>query len=220
VSRSAAIDPDGDGHVAGVDVGARELHAAKLDLDGVVLGTATLAADDPAGVARWLAGAAMVAIDAPEAPSTAPHADDSSLAPKFRTARCAEIELGRRHRSWVSWATPASPPFPGWMETGFGVFEELRSLGPELLEVYPHAGFRELAGRRRVARKQTASGRRERAGLLARAGIGGPDLAALSHHELDALMAAAIALERFRGSARRITCGHDGSAIWFPAAAG
>jgi hypothetical protein len=103
------------------------------------------------------------------------------------------------------------------MESGFRAFEALRRPGgPELLEVYPHAGFRELAGGRRVGSKRTAAGRRQRAELLARAGLAADGVEALSHDLIDALLAAVTARDRARGRARRVTCGHDGSAIWLP----
>jgi predicted nuclease with RNAse H fold len=229
---------------AGIDVGERRLHCAVVDAGGRILDFATLPAGDPGALLTWCEGAGVVAIDAPEAPSTAPHADDRELAPKFRAARCAEVELGRRHGSWVPWVAPSGPPFPPWMETGFEAFRALRSgrEHPEVLEVYPHAAFRELARGRRLARKQTRPGRSERSDLLARAGLSGSALAplaaapagdpvppsdrarhvpstapfSLSHDLLDALAAALVALDRFRRRARRVTCGHDGSAIWLP----
>jgi predicted nuclease with RNAse H fold len=207
------------GRLVGVDVGARTLHCARIDSSGVSLDHAVLSADDRGALARWCAGAAVVAIDAPETPSAAPHADDCTLAPKFRAARCAEIELGRRHGVWVSWVAPRKPPFAGWMESGFRAFEALRLPGgPELLEVYPHAGFRQLAGGRPLASKRSAAGRRQRADLLAQVGLAGDGVEALSHDLIDALIAAVTARDRARGHARRVTCDHDGSAIWLPAA--
>jgi predicted nuclease with RNAse H fold len=207
------------GGLVGVDVGARTLHCAGIEASGALADIALLPADEPGALARWCAGAAVVAIDAPESPSTAPHADDADLAPKFRPARCAEIELGRRHGIWVSWVAPGEPPFPGWMESGFRAFRALRVAGgPELLEVYPYAGFRELAGGRPPASKRSAAGRRERAALLAQAGLPGSGVAELSHDLIDALIAALIARDRAGGRARRVTCGHDGSAIWLPSA--
>jgi len=198
----------------GIDVGARELHCAALDGSGTMLAHAVVPAHDAAALASWCAPAAAIAIDAPEAPSTAPHADREGLSPKFRAARCAEIELGYRHGSWVSWTTPRAPPFPGWMQTGFAAFAALRVPGgPELLEVYPFAAFRELARGVRLAKKQAVAGRRQRARLLGCAGVRGEDLDSLSHHMLDALVAAVVARDR----ARPVTCGHDGSRIWLPA---
>jgi predicted nuclease with RNAse H fold len=206
------------GPFVGIDVGARWLHCAALDEHGHVLDRATLPAEERAVLAAWCDTAQVVAIDAPEAPSTTPHAAGTELAPKFRAARCAEIALGREHGIWVPWVAPAAPPFPAWMETGFAVYRALgRPGGPLLAEVYPYAGFLELADGRRPARKQTAAGRAQRAGLLARAGVRGAVFNALSHDELDALLAALIAMQRSRGLARRVSCGHDDSAIWLPA---
>jgi predicted nuclease with RNAse H fold len=203
---------------AGIDVGARELHCAVVDAAGRILDCTTLPAGDHSMLLDACDGVTVVAIDAPRAPSTMPHADSTDLAPKFRAARCAEIELGRSHGSWVSWVAPSCPPFPGWMETGFAVFETLRRGDrAELLEVYPHAAFRDLTRGRRLPRKQTPAGRRERAELLARAGLRqAPDPPPPSHDILDALAAALVALDRFRGRARRVSCGHDDSAIWLP----
>lgn len=239
------------GRFAGIDVGERRLHGALVDADGRILDCAILPAGDPDALVGWCHDARVVAVDAPEAPSTAPHADSTELAPKFRAARCAEIELGRGHGSWVSWVTPSRPTFPRWMEIGFGVHRALgRSRRAEALEVYPHAAFRELAGGRRLPRKRSEAGRRERAELLARAGLRGGALASPedartggalappapgeildplapppphdalapppSHDVLDALAATLVALDRSRGRARRVGCGHDDSAIWLP----
>lgn len=243
------------GRFAGIDVGERRLHGALVDADGRILDCAILPAGDPDALVGWCHDARVVAVDAPEAPSTAPHADSTELAPKFRAARCAEIELGRGHGSWVSWVTPSGPTFPRWIEIGFAVFRALGRLArAEALEVYPHAAFRELAGGRRLPRKRSEAGRRERAELLARAGLRGGALASPedartggalappapgeiidplapppphdalapppSHDVLDALAAALVALDRSRGRASRASCGHDGSAIWLPAALG
>lgn len=205
------------GRFVGIDVGARTLHCASIKGSGTPPDRALLPAEDAAALARWCAGAAAVAIDAPEAPSTAPHSGDARLAPKFRGARCAEIELGRRYGSWVSWVAPQRPPFPAWMEAGFRAFATLRAAGAsELLEVYPHACFRELAGGRRLARKQTRAGRSARADLLAAAGVSVDGAQERSHDVLDALVAALTARDWSRGRARRVTCGHDESAIWLP----
>jgi predicted nuclease with RNAse H fold len=203
---------------AGIDVGATTLYCAAVADGGAVVDVAALPAGDADALRRWCAGATAIAIDAPDAPSTAPHAGDTTLAPKFRRSRCAEIELGRRHGSWVSWTTPAEPPFPGWMEAGFAAYDALRGAGaPVVIEVYPFAGFRALAGGRRLAKKQSTAGRLERADLLAGVGVSGAALSSRSHDELDALVAAVVARDRARGEAAGVTCGHDGSAIWLPA---
>src|SRR4051794_15523956 len=81
------------GTVVGIDVGAAALHCVALDRDGRVAGARVVSAADVRDLPRLLAGAAVVALDAPAAPSTLPHRDDASLAPKFRAARCAEVAL-------------------------------------------------------------------------------------------------------------------------------
>ena len=222
---------------AGIDVGERRLHCAVVDEGGRILECTTRPAGDLEALVAWCDGVSVVAIDAPQAASGLPHAGSTELPPKFRAARCGEIELGRRHGSWVSWVAPSGPPFPRWMEVGFEAFTRLGQLrGTELLEVYPHAAFRELAGGRRPPRKQSEAGRLERSELLRRAGLRGnasasaPHRSTLasselapaasaptrSHHVLDALAAALVALDRFRGRAVRVSCGHDDSAIWLP----
>jgi predicted nuclease with RNAse H fold len=201
----------------GIDVGARLLHCAALNADGRILDSAVLAADDRALLRAWCADATVVAVDAPEGPSTAPHAGDAGLSPKFRAARCAEIELGRRHGCWVPWVAPRAAPFPSWMQSGFAVYEAVGGEGgPQLIEVYPYAGFTVLAGER-LPRKQSAAGRQARAELLARAGVKEERHTPRSHDTLDALMAALVARDCGAGRARAVSCGHDGSAIWLPA---
>jgi predicted nuclease with RNAse H fold len=213
------------GRFAGIDVGERRLHGALVDASGHILDCTILPAGNPEALVDWCGDARFVAVDAPQAPSTAPHAGGAELAPKFRAARCAEIELGLSHGSWVAWVAPGGAPFPRWMEVGFAVFRALGRLArAEALEVYPHAAFRELAGGRRLPRKRSQAGRRERAELLARAGLKGAALAPPQdavapvppHDVLDSLAAALVALDRSRGRARRVGCGHDDSAIWLP----
>jgi predicted nuclease with RNAse H fold len=193
----------------GIDVGARRLDAAAVNLDGVVIDVAAFDASDASAAAAWCRGADVVAIDAPQRLSDAPHANDVGLAPKFRTARCAEIDLGRRHRLWVPWTTPtADAPLPGWMASGMALFAALQGA----IEVFPYAAFHVLAGAR-LAPKQTPAGRAARARLL------GLPLDRHSHHVLDALIAARTARDHALGQAVAVTCGHDGSAIWLPVVA-
>ncbi len=199
----------------GIDVGARRLDAVALASDGRVLATAVLAADDLAAVVDWTYGAAAVAVDAPDLWSTAPHADDEALPPKFRSARCAEIGLGRLAGIWVPWTTPVERAPSTWIDAGVKLWAALRAAAHEPLEVYPHAIFRVLNGGRRPAKKQTVAGRHERRRLLRKAGVATrPDC---THDVLDATAAALVALHYAGGVARAVTCGHDGSAIWLPA---
>lgn len=167
-------------------------------------------------VRETLESAHVVAIDAPAALSTTPHADDETLSPKFRSARCAEIALGREHRIWVPWVTPTVDQIlPPWMDVGLQIFELTKSCGVEAVEVFPHAGFRILADGR-VPPKLTAAGLRVRAELLRGRGVVIEALEMWSHDCLDAALAALVAHDVAQGTALRVGCGHDASAIWLP----
>jgi predicted nuclease with RNAse H fold len=198
----------------GIDVGAERLHCVVLEADGRIADARILRADDLDGLRSLAAGASVTAIDAPAAPSTAPHAGDVSLSPKFRPARCAEIELGRLRRIWVPWVTPVSGPFPAWMLVGFTLFDALQDR-PNVVETYPHAVFRTLAAGP-VRPKRAADGIAARVALLEAAGVRESRLGMWSHDSLDAVAAAVTARGVLDGSAVGVTCGHDGSAIWLP----
>ena len=225
----------------GVDVGLQRLHAVAIDATGDVLWADAFAPDE---AVEHLRGAAGVAVDSPGDWSTAPHAGDETVAPKFRLGRCGEIDLGRRYRLWVPWPTPPEPAPGTWMATGIAVFAALRAAGHDPVEAYPYAGFRLLAGER-LPKKTTREGRAVRARLLQAEGIDVNVDAALdlhdrdsealglrgrerpqrsgdmglerSHDFLDAALNALVARQRALGEARVATCGHDGSAIWLPA---
>jgi predicted nuclease with RNAse H fold len=203
-------------NVAGIDVGARRLDAVAVDDEGRVLDSVVVPAADVEGLVAWVRGAGAVAVDAPDAWSTAPHAGDEDLAPKFRSARCAEIGLGRVEGIWVPWTTPVEAAPGTWIDVGVCLFAALRDAGHRPLEVFPHATFRVLGGGRRPPQKQTVEGVRTRAALLRAAGVSAPAMASWGHDALDAASAALVALHHARGTARAVTCGHDGSAIWLP----
>ena len=203
--------------VVGIDVGARRLDAVTLDGEGQVVDTVAFPAGDVEGLLAWVAGPRTVAVDAPDAWSRAPHAADDGLAPKFRSARCAEIGLGRMEGIWVPWTTPVEGAPGTWIHVGVRLFAALRKAGHQPLEVFPHATFRVLAGGRRPPKKQTVEGVRARTRLLRAAGVAAPAMASWTHDVLDAAAAALVALHHTRGTARAVTCGHDGSAIWLPA---
>jgi predicted nuclease with RNAse H fold len=202
-----------DTSYVGVDVGAKRLHAVAIDRQGTVNDVRTLASDEADVLVASCAGASAVAIDAPSTLSRAPHAE-AMLSRKFQRARCAEIALGRLYGIWVPWVTPEAEP-PAWMAVGIDLFRRLGEAGVPALEVYPYAGFRVLAGGR-LAPKSSLEGLRQRAALLAVAGLEPSHVEAWSHDALDALLAAAIARDWALGRAREVTCGHDGSAIWLP----
>jgi predicted nuclease with RNAse H fold len=198
----------------GIDVGAERLHCVVLGAGGRVVEARVLRADDLEGVRSLAATVMAIAIDAPAAPSTAPHASDASLSAKFRPARCAEIGLGRLRRLWVPWVTPVAGPFPAWMAVGFTLFEALRER-PNVVETYPHAVFRTLAAGP-VRPKRAADGIAARVALLEAAGVREPRLGMWSHDGLDAVAAAVAARGVLDSSSIGVTCGHDGSAIWLP----
>jgi predicted nuclease with RNAse H fold len=203
--------------VVGIDVGARRLDAVALDYEGRVLDTAVFPSTEVSRLLDWAVGASGVAVDAPDAWSTAPHADDDGLPPKFRSARCCEIALGRSEGIWVPWTTPVVAAPGTWIAVGVRLFAALRDAGHRPLEVFPHATFRVLAGGRRPPKKQTVEGLRARTSMLRAAGVSGPMIATWTHDAVDAASAALVALHHTRGTARAVTCGHDRSAIWLPA---
>lgn len=85
----------------------------------------------------------------------------------------------------------------------------------DVIEVYPHACFRVLAGKK-LASKQTAAGTAERVSLLQEAGLEIQGLEMWSHDSLDAAVAALVAQRKSIGSATAVSCGHDDSAMWLP----
>jgi predicted nuclease with RNAse H fold len=204
--------------VIGIDVGADRLHCVGLDERCSLVGRRVIAADDLAPLTSWAATAEVVAVDAPAQLSTAPHGTEESLSPKFRSARCAEIALGLDHGIWVPWTSPTGPPVPGWIATGLAVFDALRATIPgELIEVFPYGGFRVLTRPKRLAKKTSVAGLRQRIEALRAAGLRATDdLALWSHDSIDAALAAIVALQHRNGSAVPATCGHDDSAIWLP----
>jgi predicted nuclease with RNAse H fold len=200
----------------GIDIGAAQVHCVALDRDGELLDAATFAAAELEELGRWAAGARVIAIDAPAGLSTLPHAGDPAVSPKFQAGRCGEVALGREYGYWVPWVAPDALPDSGWIRTGLAVYEALA--GPQLIEAYPYAGFRELNGGARLERKQTLAGQRRRVALLEAAGVIAPRMEMWSHDGLDALLCGLVAVECAAGIARRVSCEHDDSAIWLPAA--
>jgi predicted nuclease with RNAse H fold len=200
----------------GIDPGASAIHCVVLDASRRMVDGRVLLADASRDLLEVAAGATAIAIDAPATLSTAPHADDPSLSPKLRSARCCEIALGRQHQLWVPWVTPvAGGAVPGWMRVGFRLYAELAANGHTPIEVFPHAGFRLLAGRA-VPKKTTMAGARERVTVLEGEDVAAPWMQLWSHDALDATLAALLALRATDGTAIPVGCGHDGSAIWIP----
>jgi hypothetical protein len=189
-----------------------------LALDGIhVVGGDVFPADDVDAVVAWVGAVARVAIDAPSALSPLAHADDETLAPKFRAARCGEIALGRDVGIWVPWVSPAEgDEVAPWIDVGLALFAAFADAGVDAVETFPHAVFRRLNGGARIAPKSSAAGRVQRIGLLRAAGVREATLPLWDHDGLDALAAALVAADP---AAEAITCGHDGSAIWLPSGA-
>lgn len=206
--------PPSDQRGLGIDVATGHVHCVEITSSGTVARSEVITTDHLTDLVAWASEIGVVAIDAPARPSNAPHGDDLSITPKFRVARCAEIALGRERRIWVPWVTPMAPPFPTWMETGFELQRVLVGAA-DLLEVFPQAIFRVLAGRV-VPSKSTPSGLASRVGLLRDAGIRDAGLVMWGHDGLDAAAAALVALHHAQRRAEAVTCGHDGSAIWLP----
>ena len=208
----------------GIDLGARALHVVTLGEDGsrLTVDDARVLTPDAIGDLAAIAGdASAVAIDAPAEPSRGCHAEDTALAPKFRTARCGEIALGQLARIWVPWPTPrTADDAPPWMRVGFATWATCRAAGREPLEVYPAGAFRVLAGTR-VPSKATAEGLAVRRQLLAREIGPPPGFAMWSHDGIDAAVAAVTAAHHARGDATGYghdTSGCDPTAVWMPAA--
>ena len=206
----------------GVDLGASAIHLVILDASRRVIDGLVLAPEESGQLAALAGDATVVAIDAPAVLSTAPHAADTSLSPKFRRARCCEIALGRRHQIWVPWVTPEPDgPVPAWMTVGFDLYRQLQANGSHPIEVYPYAGFRRLAGGSRLPKKTTPAGVHKRVELLQAQGVRADWLRLWSHDAIDAALAALLALGSRDGWALPVGCDgggeDDGSAIWVPA---
>jgi len=209
----------------GIDLGARALHVVTLEESGARMrvADARIVTPDAIGdLAPVVATAGAVAIDAPAAPSRGCHIDDETLAPKFRTARCGEIALGRGAAIWVPWPTPTrADDAPGWMQVGFETWAACRAHGPEPMEVYPAGAFRVLAAGK-VAPKSTTAGLEARRALLADAVEPPPGFAMWSHDGLDAAVAALTAADATHGGATaygHTEPGCDPVAVWMPAGA-
>jgi predicted nuclease with RNAse H fold len=211
----------------GVDVGTRALHCVAVSESYEVVDSAVFDESDMAEVNRWLEGAEAIAIDAPAELSRGAHASDPDpkLSTKFRGARCAEVALGRQFGYWVPWVTPTAVDPKTWMAVGLELHRSARAAtAGGVLEVYPHACFRELAGGAALPKKSSAAGSARRGELLRQRGIAAPHLAMWSHDALDATVAAVVARQYHAGAAIEVgceqgsACNSDGSRMWLPAA--
>jgi predicted nuclease with RNAse H fold len=213
---------EGD-RVIGIDVSGDCLWVVALALQPVLMVADTHLLDprDDDAIVHACRSAKTIAIDAPAALSTGPHAGDD-LPPKFQSARCGEVALRRRGFA-VPWTTPtALQAAPSWMRSGFHLWELLQANGsPAVLEVFPHAVFRVWA-KDKLAKKQTRVGLEQRHHLLGDHLTMPPGAAMWSHDGLDAMAAAVVAAHHAARIAERVACPsgppHDGSAIWLPSA--
>jgi predicted nuclease with RNAse H fold len=212
---ASLIERSLDGGI-GVDLGAEYLHCARLDGGGRLTEARLFRFDELPQLVRWV-GRARVAIDAPGGPSAGHHANDQSLSPKFRPARCSEIELGRQCGIWVPWVTPIDEAAaPGWMRLGFELHRRLHDHGLEPMEVYPHGVFHRLSGGTKLVKKTSLEGLRAR---LRQAGVD-VSVELLTHDGVDAIAAALTAWGPAEGIGCPLGPDHDGSHIWLPRAAG
>ena len=207
--------------VAGVDISGGAAHVVILE-GGQVAEAIVWPTDDLIHLAEALMTCGVVAIDSPDRWSHGAIPEHEGLSPKFVAVRCAEFELARRYRYWVPWVTPRPPRSDlerakyAWMARGMELFQLLEGRA-ETIEVYPHAIFRQLAKQAPLPSKSRQAGGRMRVALLHEAGITTPHLEMWSHDGLDAAAAAVAALARAREEAERVSCDHDGSAMWLPA---
>jgi predicted nuclease with RNAse H fold len=206
----------------GIDLGARAVWVvvAERRTSGrwVAADCERLDADEvDTGAVALLARGGTVAIDAPGGPSEGRHHHDERVVGKFRRGRCSEVGL-RLAGHAVAWVAPGpGERVPGWMAVGFRVWSAVEAAGAEPLEVYPHAVFAELTGRRPPP-KRTEAGRTCRLEVLRR-DLDLPDGAEhWGHDPLDAAAAALVAAQHSDGRARPAGCGHRGAVpMWLPA---
>ncbi len=202
---------------AGVDVGAGRVHVVRLDgrPGGRPAVTGRYRGPVCPAVLDLCAGAVRVAVDAPGGPSRGAHRSDPAVAPKFQAGRCSEVPV-----PWVPavpWVTPMErSAAPGWMLTGFEVWDLLAGAGVETVETFPAAGFHRLNGGRWPPAKSTRAGRLARLALLGARVELPADADRWSHDDLDAALAALVAAA---GEPLPHNCARpDGSAMWLPAA--
>lgn len=110
------------------------------------------------------------------------------------------------------------------MEVGLELHASLRAATKAtVIEVYPHACFRMLAGGAALPKKSSAAGAARRVDLLRQRGLTAQCLEMWSHYAVDAAVAAVTAVQRYDGKALEVLCGEesgcepDGSRMWLPA---
>jgi predicted nuclease with RNAse H fold len=179
---------------AGVDVGASVVHGALVRRAGRRCEFVGARSGPPSAVAEWCGAAVRVAVDAPGGLSAGAHLDDFSVAPKFRTGRCSEVPIP----GWppVPWVTPGSgsaAAVPGWMASGFELWDGLCGYGTNAVETFPAGAFYRLNGRRWPPPKSSSAGRGCRLALLSGRVDLPPAAAGWGHDQIDAVGAAVVA---------------------------
>jgi predicted nuclease with RNAse H fold len=206
----------------GIDVGGDRLHIVGLSAEGAIVSALVIDPADADGVKDWFASLPPkipIAIDGPEAPSSAPFRDDETVSRKFKTARGCEVELGRQRGIWVSFVTPMERgQCAAWMTISMDLHDTANDLGHTALETYPYAVFHTL-NRGRPPKKSTSEGAQTRARLLRDNGISMAALNMWSHDGLDAAAAALVAWQNTRGVAESVGDSRDNSKMWLPATA-
>lgn len=213
----SASRPDSDGVrpgvlYAGVDVGAGRLNGVLVRCDGRRCSLVSTFRGSLPELVEFCLPAARVAVDAPGGLSAGAHLDDLSVAPKFRTGRCSEIPIPGVPA--VPWVTPSSlSDAPGWMRTGFSVWDGLAGAGLEVVEAFPAAFFHRRNGGRWPPPKTARAGFSRRLSLF----DGLVDLSSSAssgwvHDDVDALACAVVAA---LGDPAAHACERpDGSAMW------
>lgn len=207
---------------AGVDVGAGRADAALVSCSPASCSPASCSGgvacvfgglfagsvDDLAGFCR---DAARVMVDAPGGLSAGAHRADASVAPKFRSGRCSEIPVPGVPP--VPWVTPSVlSESPGWMRTGFDIWDALAAHGLDVVETFPAAVFHRLNGRRWPPRKSTPAGVSARLSLLSRVISLPASASGWTHDQVDAVACAVVAA---LGQPAGHSCERpDGSVMW------
>ncbi|MDZ7392958.1 MAG: DUF429 domain-containing protein [candidate division KSB1 bacterium] len=105
--------------------------------------------------------------------------------PNGRKGRFCELELARRGIG--CFFTVKNSFAKGWVLRSLRLYRQLCAVGLRVVEIYPYATKRLLLGAQLPA-KQTRRGRLYLGQMLSRLGVSVPE--DLSHHELDAIVAA------------------------------
>jgi predicted nuclease with RNAse H fold len=174
---------------AGVDVGG-----SRKGFDAVVVVGSRFEAHrrngDPADVASWLAGyqPTIVAVDSPRTP-----AEDGRLSRQCERDFARAGICGIRFTPDRSTMTARVGGYYQWIENGFALYDELVSLGLEVIECFPTASWTRWAGARAPRRRSAWT----------RAALGGLDVSGIpgrTNQDLrDAIAAAVTARQHHEG---------------------